>query len=230
MLGVKGGNTDLGSNKHFITSQSSHHHQTINKHQQLNHHHQSQQHLIQQQQQQQQQHHQQQQTHLINNQLIYQNESPKLMDESIKGISPIDSIPANKLLSHYDKVKQAKQRNEPLPVMRIEDIVDIGSVHNVSSVSDNDSRFRGSVTGLPDEPYVTMGNDLNTWRYPTPAVDQYQYCYTPQTNYVPNGNNINNMPNSVIAWRNSYDGSETTSDYDPRYGTVDKSTTAVSQV
>ncbi|XP_053206838.1 uncharacterized protein LOC128391035 isoform X2 [Panonychus citri] len=228
LLGVKGGNTDLGSTNHFVTSQSSHQtlkHQQIS-HQQLNHHHQSQQQLTQQQQQQQQQTQQQ----LINNQLIYQNDSSKLMDESIKGISPIDSIPANKLLSHYDKVKQAKQRNEPLPVMRIEDIVDLGSIHNVSSVSDNDSRFRGSVTGLPDEPYVTMANDLNTWRYPTPVVDQYQYCYTPQTNYVPHTNNINNMPSGVIAWRNSYDGSETASDYDPRYGTVDKSTTAVSQV
>ncbi|XP_015793086.1 uncharacterized protein LOC107369632 isoform X1 [Tetranychus urticae] len=159
------------------------------------------------------------------NQPTYQNSSVNL-DNGIKGISPVDSIPANKLLSHYDKVKQAKQRNEPLPVMRIEDITDIGSVHNASSLSDNDSRFRGSVTGLPDDPFVTMSNDLNSWRYPVP-VDQYQY-YNPHANYVPQ--NTNHLPNSVIEWRNSYDGSETISDYDPRYGTVDKQTTAVSQV
>ncbi|RWS30887.1 calcium-activated chloride channel regulator 1-like protein [Leptotrombidium deliense] len=136
------------------------------------------------------------------------NEAP-LPELSNTIISPVQSWSAGVLLGHYDRVQQAKERREPPPVMRMEDIPD-----NMSSVSNN-SKFQGSTS---DEDNV--GNNV-TWQ----QYDQFDmrspiaHCQTVQ--YYPND------------WRQSYNGrSQTPSDYDQRYGIPDqrKGSSAVSQV
>lgn len=148
-----------------------------------------------------------------------------------KSISPIDSIPVDKLLEHYDKVKCAKQRNEPPPVMRIEDFTDTGSINNASSTLSDNSRFRGSMTAVDDHAFMNPISEINHWRYQMP--DPYNTSPYSHYNY-PNPTAVNtnyvHTPSNIMDWHNAYEGSETTSDYDPRYGTVEKRVTAVSQV
>lgn len=61
--------------------------------------------------------------------------------EDNNNISPIQSWPADILLSHYDKVKQARERNEAPPVMRFE------SIQDQSYLS---SQLEAAQVGLPE--------------------------------------------------------------------------------
>jgi len=147
----------------------------------------------------------------------YDNKGSNLKD--VGAISPVDSIPVNKLMDHYGKVQKAKQRKEPPPVMRLEDITD-----NVSTVSDN-SRFRGSMS--MEDAFIPACPELS-WKF----VDNPNQIITSPYTYVEPQNYFMTQPPPPMfdVWRNSFDRSESPSDYDPRYGTVDKKITVVSQV
>ncbi|RWS07101.1 calcium-activated chloride channel regulator family member 3-like protein [Dinothrombium tinctorium] len=132
-------------------------------------------------------------------------ENETTLPELTATISPVQSWPADVLLNHYGRVQQAKERREPPPVMRVEDIPD-----NVSSVSNN-SKFPESTS---DEDNL---RHHPTWQY----EDIQQTSVPPYTQYYPSNE-----------WRHSINNrSETSSDYEQRYGTTDRrGGSAVSQV
>lgn len=109
-------------------------------------------------------------------------------------MSPVTSWPAGVLLNHYGKVQQARERSEPKPVVKIEDVLPDGSY---STGSDNPSRESSQYDdhnlehGYPVA--MTSGQD---WRYENvflghaqPAyVSPYggqQAVYDPNTAYDP---------------------------------------------
>lgn len=63
---------------------------------------------------------QQQQQHVVDE------TTASLNQNGLTTMSPVQSWPADILLSHYDKVKQARERNEAPPVMRIETLENQG--------------------------------------------------------------------------------------------------------
>lgn len=59
-------------------------------------------------------------------QMIDETTTASLNQNGLTAMSPVQSWPADILLSHYDKVKQARERNEAPPVMRIETLENQG--------------------------------------------------------------------------------------------------------
>lgn len=128
-----------------------------------------------------------------------------LRELNVNALSPVQSWDAKDLLSHWGRVQEAKQRQEPPPVMRIEDI---------ESASSNRS------------PSYASSEDENSATYTNPGTWRYQDV-TARPTYIPN-----TYPEPAL--RNSLDPlrSNTPSDSGPRYSTVNrlKPTTTVSQV
>lgn len=106
-------------------------------------------------------------------------------------ISPIQYWSAGVLLGHYHDVKQARERNEPPPVMKIEKVmpdanVAIGNSGSSSTGSDNPSGESGSYdeSGFHG---LTPAHPADAWRYELaqPAVAQYYSHFTyPQPLYT----------------------------------------------
>lgn len=105
-------------------------------------------------------------------------------------ISPIQYWSAGVLLGHYHDVKQARERNEPPPVMKIEKVmpdanVAIANSGSSSTGSDNPSGESGSYdeSGFHG---LTSSHQVDAWRYELaqPVPQYYSHYSYPQTLYT----------------------------------------------
>lgn len=65
------------------------------------------------------------------------NIAKKDSDLTMNHLSPIQSWPANVLMNHYDKVKEAKQNNMAAPIMKLEDVLESSSMGSSKSLQSN---------------------------------------------------------------------------------------------
>ena len=139
---------------------------------------------------------------------------------SLQGLNPgsflvKQSWDAKDLLNHWGRVQEAKARQKPPPVMRIEDLERISS------------------NGSQNTPLYSSDEETATYSRPEDLRYEDIRQFTP-TNY----GNVQGNPNDAWqpAWRNTNTGhgvnqrSNTPSDIVPAYSSVNKAQRAVSQV
>jgi hypothetical protein len=155
-------------------------------------------------------------------------------------MSPVQSWPADVLLGHYGRVLTARERKEPVPVMRVEDLPASGSG---SCASTDPSRESGS---YDDNTFPVASHQ--DWRYENIPPTSYQhgivnqghmsnmygdqYAYEQQA-YDQQAHHQVMGQEGAIAWRDSYAPRIETPDYeqDHRYNAVPRRIgNAVSQV
>lgn len=116
----------------------------------------------------------------------------------VTAISPVQSWPADILLSHYDKVKQAKERNEIPPVMRIETLDHTTLVPSMLGLSDlaNHKQLNNTSPAIDrDDNYATANN--TTTNVKNHHLDRQSYInqqlqqrlQQQLNNVIPNGSN-----------------------------------------
>lgn len=148
-------------------------------------------------------------------------------------MSPVQSWPADVLLGHYGRVQQARERKEPVPVMRVEDIPASGTG---SCTSSDPSRESGSY----DDNTFPAANQQD-WRYENLASVQNGTAYQGHIGNMYGGGEHQQQQqyydqqqmsqDGALSWRDSYAPRIETPDYDARYNAVPRRIgNAVSQV
>lgn len=90
-------------------------------------------------------------------------------------MSPVTSWPAGVLLNHYGKVQQARERSEPKPVVKIEDVLPDGSY---STGSDNPSHESSQYEDHNlEHGYPVAMSSGQDWRYENVFLGHAQPAY-----------------------------------------------------